>query len=46
MPLPESARDLMRRVTGLDIERCPVCQQGLLQQVERLAPAPAAWDTS
>jgi len=44
--LPETVRDLMLRVTGLDIERCPVCQQGLLRQVERLAPAPAAWDTS
>ena len=43
---PESVRDLMLRVTGIDIERCPVCQQGLLHQVERLAPAPAAWDTS
>jgi hypothetical protein len=43
---PESARDLMLRVTGLDIERCPICQQGLLRQVERLAPAPATWDTS
>jgi len=43
---PESARDLMLRVAGLDIERCPICQQGLLRQVERLAPAPAAWDTS
>ena len=43
---PESVRDLMLRLTGLDIERCPVCQQGLLQQVERLPPAPAAWDTS
>ncbi|MGH7310483.1 MAG: IS91 family transposase, partial [Candidatus Rokuibacteriota bacterium] len=27
---PESARDLMLRVTGLDIERCPACQQGVL----------------
>jgi hypothetical protein len=44
--LPESVRDLMLRVTGIDLERCPVCQQGLLRQVERLAPAPAAWDTS
>jgi len=44
--LPETVRDLMLRVTGLDIERCPVCQQGLLRQVERLAPAPAAWDNS
>jgi hypothetical protein len=36
----------MLRVTGLDIERCPVCQQGRLPPVERLAPAPTAWDTS
>jgi hypothetical protein len=36
----------MLRVTGLDIERCPVCQQGLLQPIERLPPAPGAWDTS
>ncbi len=43
---PESVRDLMLRVTCLDIDRCPVCQQGLLHQVERLAPTPAAWDTS
>jgi hypothetical protein len=41
---PESVRALMLRVTGLDIERCPVCQQALLQPVERLPPAP--WDTS
>src|SRR2546422_22264 len=26
----ESVRDLMLRVAGIDIERCPVCQQGLL----------------
>ncbi len=43
---PESVRDLMRRLTGLDIERCLVCQQGLLHPVERLPPAPAAWDSS
>jgi hypothetical protein len=43
---PESVRDLMLRVTGIDIERGPVCQQGLLRHVEVLAPAPAAWDTS
>jgi len=43
---PESVRALMLRVTGLDIERCPVCQQGQLRRVERLAPAPPAWDTS
>jgi hypothetical protein len=43
---PESVRDLMLRITGLDIERCPVCQHGVLQQIELLVPAPAAWDTS
>ena len=42
----ESVRDLMLRVTGIDIERCPVCRQGLLRHVERLAPAPVLWDTS
>jgi hypothetical protein len=36
----------MLRVTGLDIERCPVCQQGVLRQGEILPPMPAAWDTS
>ena len=46
MERPESVRDLVRRLTGLDIERCPVCQQGRLRQVEILPPAPAAWDTS
>jgi Putative transposase/Transposase zinc-binding domain len=44
--LPKSVRDLMLRVTGLDIERCPVCEEGRLQPVERLPPAPIAWDTS
>src|SRR6266545_1614825 len=41
--LPESARDLLVRVTGIDIARCLVCQQGLLQPIESLAPTPAAW---
>ncbi len=46
-PTPhESVRDLMLRVTGVDIERCPVCQHGLLRRIEILAPAPAPWDTS
>jgi hypothetical protein len=46
LPPPESVRDLLLRLTGIDIERCPVCEQGLLRRVQRLAPAPAAWDTS
>jgi hypothetical protein len=43
---PESVRALMLRVTGLDIERCPVCQQGQLRRLDRLPPTPPAWDTS
>ena len=43
---PESARDLMLRVTGIDIARCPRCQQGVLRQLNILPPAPLPWDTS
>jgi len=28
----------MRRLTGIDIERCPVCQQGRLHVTEILTP--------
>jgi hypothetical protein len=46
-PVPkESVRDLMLRLTGLDIERCPVCPHGLLRRVAVLAPTPTPWDTS
>ena len=46
-PVPkESVRDLMLRLTGLDIERCPTCQQGFLRRLDILAPTPAPWDTS
>jgi hypothetical protein len=41
-----SVRDLMLRVTGIDIDRCPVCQQGRLRLVDVLPPAPLPWDTS
>lgn len=43
---PESVRALLLRVLGIDVDRCPVCQQGVLQPLERLSPAPTAWDTS
>jgi putative transposase/transposase-like zinc-binding protein len=43
---PECVRDLLLRVTGLDIERCPVCHDGLLRLVAVLAPIPLRWDTS
>jgi hypothetical protein len=35
----ESVADLMRRLTGIDIDRCPVCQQGRLRLAAILAPA-------
>jgi hypothetical protein len=48
----ESVHALMLRLTGLDIERCPVCQRGRLLITEILPPAPdparpaPVWDTS
>lgn len=35
-PTAESASALLLRLTGIDIERCPVCGQGRLCRVERL----------
>ena len=46
MDPPESARDLLLRLTGIDIERCPACQRGQLHRIERLPPVPTPWDTS
>ena len=52
VPLGESVQALMLRLTGIDIARCPVCQQGRLSLTELLAPMPglpplvAAIDTS
>ena len=43
---PESVRAVMLRVTGIDIDLCPVCHQGSLRRLDRLPPAPPAWDTS
>jgi len=39
-PLRESVQALMLRLTGLDIARCAVCQQGPLRRIEILAPTP------
>jgi len=36
----ESAQALMLRLTGIDIARCPACQQGRLRLIEILAPMP------
>ena len=43
LPSRESAAALMLRLTGIDIERCPACQQGRLRLVALLPPtAPPA----
>jgi Putative transposase/Transposase zinc-binding domain len=39
-PPRESVPALMLRLTGLDIARCAVCQQGQLRRTEILAPPP------
>src|SRR2546428_2461491 len=39
-PRREPAQALMLRLTGLDIARCAVCQQGLLRRIEIPAPTP------
>jgi hypothetical protein len=44
--LPESVRAVMLRVTGIDIDLCPLCHQGALRRVERLVPVSSPWDTS
>jgi hypothetical protein len=46
---PESVAALMRRWTGLDLTRCPVCRVGRLHVVGRLEPDARVlpvWDTS
>src|SRR5499433_3186472 len=37
-PAPASAPELMRRLTGIDIERCPHCHQGRLAVIATLYP--------
>jgi len=37
---PESVEDMMLRLTGIDIQLCPVCQQGRMQVIASLSPAP------
>ena len=38
--------EVMLRVTGVDIDRCPRCPRGLLRRLAVLPPTPAVWDTS
>jgi hypothetical protein len=43
-PADESRADCVRRLTGIDITRCPVCGGGPMRFVQQLAPTPP--DTS
>jgi len=45
-PEVESVRALLLRVMGVDIERWPVCQLGVMQPLAVLPPVLGAWDTS
>ena len=51
-PPAESAAEMMLRITGIDITRCPHCQQGHLVRVAELPTPlptdaqPEAFDTS
>ncbi len=37
-PTPESSVALMRRLTGIDIERCPHCRKGRLEVIRTVPP--------
>jgi len=37
---PESVEDMMLRLTGIDIQRCPACRQGRMRVIISLAPTP------
>jgi hypothetical protein len=37
---PESVQAMLLRLTGSDIERCPICQQGRLRVIAALVPSP------
>ena len=40
--VPESVEAMMLRLIGIDIQRCPICQQGRLRVVAELAPTPTS----
>lgn len=37
---PESIEDMMLRLTAIDIQRCPACQQGRMRVILSFAPVP------
>jgi hypothetical protein len=44
----ESAKDLLLRITGVDLSRCPSCRKGTMIVVGDLPPtsSPSRWDSS
>ena len=44
----ESAKDLLLRITGIDLSRCPSCHNGTMIVVAELPPisSPSRWDSS
>ena len=42
---PESPEVMMLRLTGIDIQRCPACQQGRLRVINTFAPTPSVRPT-
>ena len=44
----ESAKDLLLRITGIDLNRCPSCQKGTMIVVGDLPPTSSSsrWDSS
>ena len=41
----ESAKDLLLRITGIDLSRCPACKKGTMVIVAEL-PKSFPWDSS
>jgi hypothetical protein len=41
----KSVRELMLQLTGIDITRCPLCQNGTLVFLSKLV-VPTSWDSS
>ncbi len=44
----ESAKDLLLRITGIDLSHCPACHRGTMIVVAELPPilSPSQWDSS
>jgi predicted Zn-ribbon and HTH transcriptional regulator len=48
-PCPnQSAKDLLLKITGIDLSRCPSCQEGTMTTIGELPPASSSsqWDSS